>query len=175
MAVTLAIAAGAGVATAADDDEAVVYTGCLSTEGDVSQVAVGEEPLSPCDESSQLARWNQEGPQGQQGEQGEQGEQGQQGEQGEKGEKGDPGTSNTYFVSGAYEGLAIISGVARCDEGDLVTGGGFRQLSGPPTTIVENFASGRRAWTVTMLAADGSVTPIGMEVHAVCSDLEPLR
>ena len=169
-AMTLSLAATAG---AADDEAAsVTYTGCLSMEGELSKVAEGAEPLGPCDKSSQLAWWNQQGPQG---EQGEAGEPGPVGEQGEKGEKGDPGTSATYFVSSTYEDQGVVSGVVKCDEGDLVTGGGYRMLSGPMATVAENYPSGKRGWTVTMLVADGSLTPMAIEVHAVCSDLEPLR
>lgn len=150
-------------------EEAVLYTGCLDTEGLLSKVAVGEEPLGPCDKSQQLAQWNQEGPEGPQGEPGE------PGASGEKGEKGDAGTSATYRLQQAVTGTALVSGVVKCDEEDLVTGGGYRLVSGPPTTVVENYPSGARGWTVSMLVADGSTTPLQFEVHAVCSDLEPLR
>ena len=174
MTLTLAVAAGA----ADGEPEPVTYTGCLGMEGELTKVAEGAEPLGPCDKSSQLASWNQDGPQGEPGEAGEPGapgETGEQGEQGEQGEKGDPGTSATYFVTSTFEDKGIVSGVVKCDEGDLVTGGGYRLLSGPMASVVEDYPSGKRGWTITMLVADGSLTPMAIEVHAVCSDLEPLR
>jgi len=174
----LALAAAAmlaigAVATAQDDPG--TYSACLDSVGDLSKVAVGQEPLGPCDKSSELAQWAQEGPQGEQGERGEQGPQGEQGEQGEKGKKGNAGTSATYIVSKSYQGVVVVDGNAKCDEGDLVTGGGHRKLSGPPSTVIEDYPSGKRAWAISMFAADGSMVPIEMEVYAVCSDLEPLR
>jgi hypothetical protein len=144
-------------------------------EGLLSKVAVGDEPLGPCDKSQQLAQWNQEGPQGESGEKGDTGDPGDPGAQGEKGEKGDPGMSSTYFAKESFSGTGFVSGVVKCDEGDLVTGGGYRMLSGPSTSVIENYPSGGRAWTVSMLVADGSITPLEFQAHAVCSDLEPLR
>ena len=175
LAVTLAAMVSTGAAVTAQDDgadEPVLYTGCLGLEGDLTKVAEGSEPVGPCDKSSQLAQWNQEGPQG---EAGPQGDKGPKGDEGPKGEKGDPGTSATYFVSGTYEDLIVVSGVSKCDEGDLVTGGGYRQLSGPPASVVENYPSGKRGWTVSALVSDGSMMPLELEVYAVCSDLDPLR
>lgn len=170
----LAAALGAGGVVVAQD-EPVIYSGCLDSVGDLSKVAVGDAPLGPCDKTQQIAQWNQEGPQGEQGESGPQGEQGDQGEQGEKGKKGDPGTSATYFVNKPFSATGLVSGNAKCDEGDLVTGGGYRKLSGPPTTVVDDYPSGKRAWTISMLVTDGSMVPIELEVYAVCSDLDPLR
>lgn len=170
LAMTL-ISSGAAVA----QDEEVVYSGCLDMEGLLSKVAVGEEPLGPCDKSQQLAQWNQEGPEGPQGEQGAAGEQGAQGEKGEQGEQGDPGLTNIYRIKQSFAGTGLVNGVIKCDEGDLVTGGGYRMLAGPATTVAENYPSGARGWTVSMLVADGSLNTIEYEVHAVCSDLEPLR
>ena len=56
-----------------------------------------------------------------------------------------------------------------------MTGGGFRRVGGPVTSVVESYPSGLRAWTVSLMVADGSLLPIEVEVYAVCSDLEPLR
>ncbi len=181
-ALTLAVGAVMTLgAAAAAADETVTYSGCLDPEGNLSSVAVGNEPLGPCDKSSQLAQWNMDGPQGAPGEQGPtgdpgpQGEEGPRGEQGEPGPKGKPGTSATYIVRQAFEDLVLVSGTAKCDEGDLVTGGGYRRTSGPAATVLEDYPSGARAWAVSMVSSDGSVEPVGFEVYAVCSDLEPLR
>ena len=169
---TLVLGAGSMVMA---QDEPVVYSGCLSAEGDLSMVAAGEEPLGPCDKSQQLAWWNQAGQQGRQGAQGEPGPQGEQGEKGDKGKKGDPGTAATYFVTNEASATGLVTGNARCDEGDLVTGGGYRLLSGPPVSVIEDYPSGARAWTISILVADGSTQSIDIEIYAVCSDLEPLR
>ncbi len=174
LATTLAATLGLGGMVMAQDEPAI-YTGCLDMEGNLSKVALGEEPVGPCDKSQQLAQWNLEGPQGEQGPQGDPGTQGDPGEKGDKGKKGDAGTSATYFVSGSYSEAVMVTGIAKCDDGDLATGGGYRKLSGPPTTVIEDYPSGKRAWTISMLVADGSMVPIELEVYAVCSDLEPLR
>ena len=60
-------------------DEAVMYTGCLDVEGNLTNVAAGGQPAAPCDKSQELAQWSIEGPAGPQGEQGEPGPQGEQG------------------------------------------------------------------------------------------------
>jgi hypothetical protein len=164
---TLALA-GPGVA----QSEAELYTGCLDTSGVLTNVALGDEPLGPCDRSQQLAQWNIEGPMG---EEGAKGDPGDQGEQGEKGEQGDPGSSNTYRTSKEITGEILLNGVVKCDEGDLITGGGYRLLSGPSSTVTESYPSGSRAWTVTIITNDGSLDQIGAELFAVCSDLEPTR
>ena len=155
---------GGGIAFAQDDP--VAYTGCIDGNANLINLAVGDEPAAPCDESSTHASWNQEGPQGKKGE---------EGEQGEKGKKGDPGTSATYILSQELSEPVMASTKLQCDEGDLVTGGGFQKTSGPPTTIVESFPSGKRGWTVTLVATDGSLVSIKATVYSVCSDLEPLR
>ena len=155
---------GGGIALAQDDS--VTYTGCIDGDANLVNVAVGDEPAAPCDESTVLATWNQEGPQGKKGE---------QGEQGEKGNKGDPGTSATYILSQELSEPVMVSAKLQCDEGDLVTGGGFQRTGGPPTTVVESFPSGKRGWTVTLVATDGSLVSIKATVYSVCSDLEPLR
>lgn len=165
------IAGGSALA----QDEPIVYSGCLGPEGQLTRMAVGDEPSAPCDENQQLVQWNQVGPQGPQGEQGVQGEPGPQGEQGPRGERGAAGTSATYRIDESFAGSGLVTGIVRCDEGDLVTGGGYRILDGPPVSVVETYASGARAWTVSMLVADGSIAPFEFEVRAVCSDLEPLR
>jgi hypothetical protein len=156
-------------------DDVVNYTGCLDTEGALTNVASADEPVAPCDRTQELAQWNQEGTAGPQGDPGPQGEAGAQGEQGDKGKKGDPGTSATYFVNKDLSESVLVNGVIKCDEGDLVTGGGYRVLSGPPSTVIESYPSGQRAWTISMIATDGSMLPLEITIYAVCSDLEPLR
>ena len=171
VAATLAATLGlSGMVLAQDEPNS--YTGCLDADGNLSKVALGEEPLGSCDESQELAQWSLEGPQGEPGPQGEQGE---QGEKGDKGKKGNPGTSATYIVTNSYSEAVVATGNARCDDGDLVTGGGYRKLSGPPSTVVDSYPSGKRAWTTSLLVTDGSQVPIDVDVYAVCSDLEPLR
>jgi hypothetical protein len=177
-ALSITLIAG-GFALAQDDG--VAYTGCLDAEGNLSNVAVGAEPVAPCERSQQLAQWSQTGPAGSTGESGEQGPagetgaQGEQGEKGDRGKKGDPGTAASYFVDQAFSAAVLATGQAKCDEGDLVTGGGFRKMSGPPSTVNEDYPTGKRTWTVTLMATDGSLLPIDFEVYAVCSDLDPLR
>ena len=174
VAATLAATLGlSGMVLAQDEPNS--YTGCLDTEGNLSKVALGAEPLGPCDEGQELAQWNLEGPPGEPGAQGKKGEPGAQGEKGDKGKKGEPGTSATYVVTSSYSEAVVVTGNARCDDGDLVTGGGYRKLSGPPATVADNYPSGKRAWTISLLVTDGSQVPIDVDVYAVCSDLEPLR
>jgi len=173
LATTLAAALGLSSAALAQD-EPDGYTGCLNDKGALSKVAVGAEPVGPCDKSQQLARWSQQGPQGKPGAQGEPGPRGPRGVQGEPGPQGEPGTSAVYYVFESYSDLIVASGSAACDEGDLLTGGGYRKISGPPSEVVEDYPSGDQGWTVSMLVADGSMDAIEFEVYAVCSDLEPL-
>ena len=180
VAAALAATLGLGGAVLAQD-EANSYTGCLDTEGNLSKVALGEERLGCCDKRQVLAQWSLEGPKGEPGAAGdagapgEAGAQGDQGEQGERGKKGNPGTSATYFVTKSFSEAVVVAGSAKCDDGDLVTGGGYRKLSGPPAAVADDYPSGKREWTISLLVTDGSMVPMDVDVYAVCSDLEPLR
>ncbi|MDX1461107.1 MAG: hypothetical protein R3348_08630, partial [Xanthomonadales bacterium] len=65
--------------------------GCLDEKGDLTEVAVGSEPLGECGKKGRPVSWNAVGPQGPQGEPGPQGEQGPQGEPGPQGPAGPEG------------------------------------------------------------------------------------
>jgi hypothetical protein len=160
-ALTVSAIVGGGAAVA--QDEPLAYAGCIDADGLLVNVAEGDEPLAPCPEGSTLARWNAEGPMG------------PRGEPGPQGEPGPAGVAATYFASVSSAQPFTVNVVARCDEGDRVTGGGFSQASGPPTWVVESFPSGGRAWTVTLATTTGSMEVIELEAYAVCADLEPLR
>jgi hypothetical protein len=161
--VALMVSAIVGGEAVVAQDEPVTYAGCIDADGLLVNVAEGMEPAAPCAEGATLARWNAEGPMG------------PQGEPGPRGEPGPAGVAATYFASVSSAQPFTVSVVARCDEGDRVTGGGFSQSSGPPTWVVESFPSGGRAWTVTLATTTGSMEVIEVEVYAVCADLDPLR
>jgi hypothetical protein len=167
--------AGGSLGVVIAQDEPTIYAGCIDPEGMLVSVAEGEEPVAECPEGSAVARWNAQGPAGPQGVEGPQGEPGAQGEDGPQGEAGPPGSARTYFASSQASAAFTVSAVARCDEGDRVSGGGFVQAAGPPSWVVASYPSGGRAWTVTLAVLDGSLTPLEIQAYAVCSDLEPFR
>jgi hypothetical protein len=57
------VVVGTGYGWAAITETNNVYTGCLGS-GAITNVAVGSDPLKPCQKASQKISWSQTGPQG---------------------------------------------------------------------------------------------------------------
>jgi hypothetical protein len=86
------------------------YTACLTKDGLITRVALGEAPARACAKTETEINWNEQGPQGQQG---ATGEPGLQGEPGAKGDPGEPGGSlaslqgSACTVSGGHGHLSV--------------------------------------------------------------------
>ncbi len=99
----VAIALLGGV-TVAQTTSSNVYTGCLKSNGQLKDVAIGTVPVRPCRGNETQVSWNETGPaglQGPPGPKGDQGEPGPQGIPGAAGPKGDQGEPGPQGIPGA--------------------------------------------------------------------------
>jgi hypothetical protein len=174
-------------------DDPIVFRACLSDKGALYNISLTATPA--CKGGDAVVSWNQQGPQGAQGEQGLQGPAGPQGEQGlpglpgPQGEQGPAGPQGEQGlqgpagpgVSGAYdvwtnvhlEPQGEVTGIAVCEPGDYVAGGGylFSPLASGATTI-NSFATDSRIWNVTVKNNNPNQGADFM-VQAHCLDLTP--
>lgn len=120
------------------------FTGCLSTNGRVSNVAIGDEPRRRCKRRQTEIHWNQSGPQGLQGSQGPAGLPGVQGPAGPPGPEGPagpagPGLTSVYTlklgeipVDDVRRGNALF-----CNRGDLAIATNYYEDGVSSTTDVD--------------------------------------
>ncbi len=109
----LLIAMIAATTTAAAQTEPNIYTGCLSSSGTISSVAIGSAPAKDCKRDVQIT-WSQTGPQGVPGPQGPEGPEGSQGEAGPQGAPGslpDSACAVGSYVTGITGGQLVCSPV----------------------------------------------------------------
>jgi hypothetical protein len=156
-----------------------VLTGVQSGGSPMPQVCIFVEGPAPIAVSwFRNALPGPTGPRGERGERGRRGEVGRDGPAGEEGPPGAPGlpgrqgTVGAYTVSaeGAIDADGSLVAEARCDEDDVVLGGGFESdgLVRSSMAFGEPRLLGWRA--VASPAAGGRLS-----VSVVCSDLEPLH
>lgn len=77
-----------------------VITGCIQSDGDLVNVALGSSPYGGSCGGATLATWNQRGPQGPQGPEGARGDRGPRGELGPKGDTGAQGPRGLQGLQG---------------------------------------------------------------------------
>lgn len=169
-------------------DSDTIYTGCLLSGGVIINVAIGEQPQSPCSRRTEQISWNQRGPQGEPGPAGPQGEMGPagpQGEMGPAGPQGEPGPPGAPGVIGFYYKWAEFSipggvgehggGMVLCDAGDQATGGGY-SIPNAWAKITRSVPTGGQGIVPTGWQADVVNTTdyeYSILVWAICADLTP--
>ena len=119
-----------------------------------------------------VGRQGEQGPRGEMGAVGQRGEQGPHGVQGPPGEPGEPGSLVTYSVTATVsEGSGgLLAAEASCDQGDVVTGGGFDTTG----TILVSIGSGGEpptGWRA--VAKPGPDEPARLTAFAICADSLP--
>ena len=92
---------GGSFALAAPDSAGQTYTGCLSDNGKLDQVAIGDHPSKDCKSKDVQVSWNETGETGATGPSGPSGAQGPTGPQGATGPQGNTGAAGPTGPQGA--------------------------------------------------------------------------
>lgn len=158
-----------------------LLTGCV-VDRVLTGVRAGSAPVGATCAGSPSVTWLRDGvpgpagprgPRGDRGRRGQAGRDGADGQAGSKGPKGAPGTPGTvaaYTLSSdatlGEDGLLVAE--ARCDEGDVVIGGGF-ETDGAVRSSLAFGEPMLEGWRVVALPGSS----MRLVVDVVCSDVEP--
>lgn len=155
---------------------------------DSKVVSIGLADQLTCATKEQALDWNITGPQGIQGPRGPEGPQGVQGPQGPAGAQGPAGPQGPAGVAKFYFGhnrlVAIQPGSfgstdARCDPGDMVTGGGYSGYHGGSSAlqIVNNapiaFSDPELTYGWGLEAFNPTSQPVDLISYVICADQTP--
>jgi hypothetical protein len=159
-----------------------MITGC-SNDGLLTGVRAGTTPIQFSCFASPTVTWFRNGIQGLPGPRGPRGERGRRGPAGRDGADGAPGPQGLAGAPGA-RGTVIaytvtsegsladdgsLTGVAFCDDEDVVLGGGF-ETDGVVRASLAFGEPRLEGWRAVVLPGASALT-----VDVVCSDLEPLH
>jgi len=164
---------GLAVAAIAQGND-TTYTACLTENHKLVEVAEESFPANPCKEKETQISWSAAGPQG---------------EQGEQGIQGVPGDSDIlgFYRVRTLAGPPLSTGLqwadAKCEPGDMVTGGGFDQLSVGDSQQFRVFESrpvhviwaggAEEAWGWHVSGLNNALETSVFSAVAVCADMTP--
>jgi len=152
------------------------YTGCLKN-GKITNVAIGEQPLAPCDSTETEVSWNQTGPQGPQGVPGPAGPQGPSGMSGYEVIRQNIQVSP--FPENSLKDITLT-----CPEGKRVLGGGsgnnvwtniaagvmILPVQSMPSPNSSTFNTSETSWTVSF-ANFGISIDVNLAVYIICANV----
>lgn len=153
VAVAVAAVMVAGVAVAAngggDGDQ---YTGCLKKNGQLDQLAIGDEPTAPCGKNETQITWNAQGPPG------------------EPGPPGADGVSGYERVISSFgHPPGSYSETVTCPPGKNVLSGGWNDNSSGAIDIELSWPVSDTAWRFEWTQSAG----VGVWLYIVCATATP--